>query len=65
MELVFFQKHWSIVGGKVRHAVLQFLNNGAFDPSLNFTCISLIPKHSNASLGNDFRPISLCNVFFF
>lgn len=27
---LFFQKYWSVVGGKVRYVVLQFLNKGVF-----------------------------------
>jgi len=58
----FFQKHWETIGGTVRRTVLEFLNNGNFDHSLNSTHIVLIPKTPNAQSVADFRPISLCNV---
>jgi hypothetical protein len=60
----FFQKHWPIVGKGVKQAVLNFLNKGIFDPSINLTHIALIPKISNAASVVDFRPISLCNVSY-
>lgn len=60
----FFQKHWQIVGGEVRQAVMSFPNKGIFDHSLNLTYIALIPKTSNAASVKDFRPISLCNVLY-
>jgi hypothetical protein len=44
----FFQKHWETIGGTVRRTVLEFLNNGNFDHSLNSTHIVLIPKTPNA-----------------
>jgi hypothetical protein len=52
------------VGGDVCGAVLNFLNDGIFDPSLNLTYLALTPKKSNAVLVSDFRPISLCNVLY-
>lgn len=60
----FYEQHWRVVGNEVRHAVLDFLNNGIFDPVINSTYIALIPKLSAASLVSDFRPISLCNVLY-
>jgi hypothetical protein len=52
------------VGEEVRQTVLDFLNNESFDPSINSTFITLIPKKASASLVSDFRPISLCNVSY-
>lgn len=60
----FFQKHWPTVGGAVRHAALNFLNNGNFNPSLNLTYIALIPKLPNVACVSDFRLISLCNLLY-
>jgi hypothetical protein len=60
----FFQKHWDTVGGEVRKAALDFLNNGIFEPTINPTYIALIPKTSSATLVCDFHPISLCNVLY-
>lgn len=58
----FFQQHWDTVGAAVRDAILDFLNNGNFDPTINATFIALTPKVSTVDSVNDFRPISLCNV---
>jgi len=63
-EACFFQHHWGVVGNSIRYAILDFLNKGNFDPSINSTFIALIPKTSSASSVTDFRPISLCNVLY-
>lgn len=60
----FFQHHWEIIGDKVWAAVLNFLNGGSLDPSVNETFIALIPKSHNALLVSEYRPISLCNVAY-
>jgi hypothetical protein len=60
----FYQKHWQIVGDEVRKVVLDFLNLGVFDQSINSTYIALIPKLTTASCVSEFRPISLCNVLY-
>jgi hypothetical protein len=41
----FYHKHWNTIGAEVRQAILNFLNNGIFDPSINYTYLALIPKH--------------------
>lgn len=56
----FYQKHWETVGGTLKKAVLDFLNLGIFDDSINSTYIALIPKVSSTAMVSDFRPISLC-----
>lgn len=60
----FYQKHWATVGDGVRKAILNFLDSGIFDPSLNLTYIALIPKTQKVASVFDFRPISLCNVLY-
>jgi hypothetical protein len=60
----FYQQHWAIVGDSVRNVVLDFLNLSLFDPSLNSTFITLIPKLSQAADVTHYRPISLCNVLY-
>lgn len=62
MEYVFIRKNWSIVGGQVQHAILNFLNHGIFYPSINYIYLALIPKTPNAANVSDYRPISLCNM---
>jgi hypothetical protein len=49
---------------KVCKAVLDFLNNGNFDTSINATYIALIPKIKNPTCIIEYRPISLCNVLY-
>jgi hypothetical protein len=58
----FFQKHWLVVGDEVRQSVLDILNHESFDPGINSTFITLVPKKASASTVNDFCPISLSNV---
>jgi hypothetical protein len=52
------------MGDSVRGAVLDFLHNGHFDPTINATFIALIPKVSPVTSVHDFQPISLCNVVY-
>ncbi|CAM8920109.1 unnamed protein product [Rhodiola kirilowii] len=59
---VFFQKHWEELSGVVGGEVLNFLNNGSLDESLNLTRIVLIPKVRSPVKMEELRPISLCNV---
>ena len=60
----FYQCSWTTVRLYVGKAVLEFLNFGDFDPSLNSTHIALIPKIKNPSRITDYQPISLCNVLY-
>jgi exonuclease III/ribonuclease HI len=60
----FYQRSWATIRLDVGKAVLDFLNFGVFDPSLNSTHIVLIPKIKNPTRITDYRPISLCNVLY-
>ena len=60
----FFQQSWSVVRGEVCKTVLDFLNNGIFDSSVNDSYIVLISKIKSPVSVSDFRPISLCNVLY-
>jgi hypothetical protein len=60
----FFQKSWGTMGGAIGGAVLDFLNKGVFDPSINSTLIALIPKKRNPVSVTEYHPISLCNVCY-
>jgi hypothetical protein len=60
----FFQRSWPIVRGEVCKTVLNFLNYGIFDSSLNDTYNVLIPKIKSPVSVTDFQPISLCNIFY-
>jgi hypothetical protein len=39
----FYQKSWATVKKEVCKAILDFLNDGVFNPSINKTFIALIP----------------------
>ena len=52
------------MGGDITNAVLVALNSGIILDSINTTFISFIPKIQNPKKVSDFRPISLCNVFY-
>jgi exonuclease III len=60
----FYQDNWEVVGDEVCQSVLDILNSGIIDNILNFTYIALIPKKPNPVKVTEFRPISLCNVFY-
>jgi hypothetical protein len=47
MSAVFYQHSWSLVRNEVCLAVLDYLNKGIFDVSINDTFITLIPKVKN------------------
>ena len=64
MSPIFYKSFYHIVGGDVRAVVLVALNLGIIPNSINTTFISLIPKIQNSKKVSDFRPISLCNVFY-
>jgi len=60
----FYQQYWNTIRGTNRKVILDFLNLGFFDNSINSTYIALIPKISPAVAVSEFRPISLCNVLY-
>jgi hypothetical protein len=60
----FYQSSWDMVGEEECIAVLDFLNYDIFDPAINKTFIALIPKKKNPSSVTEYRPISLCIVFY-
>jgi hypothetical protein len=60
----FYQDNWEVVGEEVCNSALAILNSGVVASELNFTYIALIPKTTNPVRVTEFRPISLCNVFY-
>ena len=59
----FFYKHlWPTMANKVVKAVTSFFIMGSMPREVNASLIVLIPKISNPTSINHFRPISLCNV---
>ena len=60
-----FYKHlWPTVGNDVIKAVTSFFTMGSMPREVNASLIVLIPKISNPTSVNHFRPISLCNVVY-
>ncbi|PKU86009.1 Putative ribonuclease H protein [Dendrobium catenatum] len=60
----FYKETWEIIGTHVCKAVKQFFSTGFLPRGAKATAIVLIPKGSHASNILDYRPISLCNVFY-
>ena len=58
----FFKETWSVIGTEVTDAVSEFFTSSVLFKKWNATTLVLIPKITNASKMNDFRPIS-CNDF--
>ena len=61
---LFYKQLWSTVGNDVINAVTSFFIRGSMPKEVNASLIVLIPKSSNPSSVNHFRPISLCNVVY-
>uniref|UniRef100_A0A803PQY7 Reverse transcriptase domain-containing protein n=1 Tax=Cannabis sativa TaxID=3483 RepID=A0A803PQY7_CANSA len=61
---IFYRKYWRIVGAKVCKIVQGFFEDQSVCPNLNHTFLCLIPKVTNASRFDQFRPISLCNFCY-
>lgn len=61
---IFYQKYWEVVGDSVVKCVLQSLNSGCMPSGLNETYICLILKVRCPQKITEFKPISVCNVFY-
>ncbi|KAI0498690.1 hypothetical protein KFK09_019586 [Dendrobium nobile] len=59
-----FQSTWSIIASDVFQAVKNFFNGSPIPKFFTSTTVVLIPKNPVVNSWNDFRPISLCNVFY-
>ncbi|PKU63676.1 Putative ribonuclease H protein [Dendrobium catenatum] len=60
----FYKKSWVLLGPKICKAVRSFFITGFMPRATKATAITLIPKNQHASHIADYRPISLCNVFY-
>lgn len=63
MSSTFYKGYWPIIGPDVISEVQNFFTTGRLKQAYNHTFLALIPKCNNASKVEQFRPISLCNVF--
>ncbi|KAI0493539.1 hypothetical protein KFK09_023657 [Dendrobium nobile] len=60
----FFQHTWHFVCDDVYSAVVDFFNGSPIPKFFSTTSIALIPKNIEVNSWNDFRPISLCSIFY-
>ena len=64
MNACFWQKYWHIMGKDASKVILNCLNSTFLLDNINHTNIALIPKVRSPRSPEDYRPISLCNVFY-
>nr|POF27247.1 transposon tx1 uncharacterized 149 kda protein [Quercus suber] len=62
--VIFYKQFWSTIGIDVIKAITSFFQFGSMPKEVNNSLIVFIPKVSNPSTVNHFRPISLCNVVY-
>lgn len=60
----FYKFSWEIIGAEFIIAVQAFFDKGFLPKGVNSTILALIPKRTEATEMKDYRPISLCNVFY-
>ncbi|XP_074313919.1 uncharacterized protein LOC141649119 [Silene latifolia] len=60
---IFYQKCWHLFKKDFTKAVLSTLNSGVVLREANRPCITLVPKCDNPEEVQDYKHISLCNVF--
>ncbi|KAL2506640.1 Reverse transcriptase domain-containing protein [Abeliophyllum distichum] len=60
----FFQVYWDIVSEDVLQTVLDVFAGGYLPRGFASTFIILLPKRDNAYTWSEFRPISLCTIFY-
>lgn len=61
---LFYKQLWPTVGNDVVKAIASFFILGSMPKEVNCSLIVLIPKISNPTTVNHFKPISLCNVVY-
>ena len=62
--VIFYKQLWPTVEDDVIKAVTSFFCIGSMPREVNSSLIDLIPKISNPTSVQQFRPISLCNVVY-
>ena len=63
LNVAFYIAAWPWIAEDITALVKNFYNTGTLPENANNTYIVLIPKKTNCLMPQDFRPISLCNVF--
>lgn len=64
LNVDFYVFYWNILGDPLFKAISFFFETANLPHSSGKTFIALIAKKDNLVLVSDFRPISLCNVFY-
>jgi hypothetical protein len=64
LSAAFYKSAWPWVSNDVHKLVTDFYNSSFMSPEINQTFLVLIPKKSQPTVPQDFRPISLCNVAY-
>ncbi|CAK8579658.1 unnamed protein product [Lathyrus sativus] len=60
----FFKESWQIVGRDVIAAVREFFEHDQIFLAVNCTLIRLIPKHEEAKIIKEYRPIAGCTTLY-
>lgn len=60
----FYKAAWTIVGNEVVHSIQNFFLTSFMPSATNSTILTLVPKHTGASLITDFRPIACLNTLY-
>lgn len=64
LTINFFEFYWDIVGHDVHMVVESFFRGEDIPLEMLENYISLVPKSRDSIKLKDFRPISMCNVFY-
>ncbi|CAN6177724.1 unnamed protein product [Urochloa humidicola] len=64
LNVAFYRAAWPWIADDITTLVQEFFNSGTLPEHTNKTYIVLIPKKTTCLSPQDFRPISLCNVFY-
>jgi hypothetical protein len=61
---LFYKKYWSIIKSDVMLSIRNFFTENSLPRDQNHTFIALILKLSGSQSTHQYRPISLCNIFY-
>lgn len=60
----FYKGSWDFLGSEVVQAIQNFFYTSFLPASTNATILTLVPKHTSASLITDYRPIACLNTIY-